>query len=185
METGDIAPETREMSKVRESKGQEEKRDARIRKVGKIGRTDVDKVFRRKASRAAPHPALLPVKTCFPPACSRENPHPMHAQESVFGPSARRYAQARLHAEFSFPRAAHAVTFKPFRTQRSAQALAPRRADAARKTVAPPGMTLEKLLRSTIDNAPAFPCDARETKKPEATIVASGRHIVFRTTSEN
>ncbi len=52
-------------------------------------------------------------------------------------------------------------------------------------------MTLEKLLRRrarrqpAVDNAPAFPCDARETKKPEATIVASGRHIVFGTTSEN
>ena len=34
METGDIAPETREMSKVRESKGQEEKRDARMRNEG-------------------------------------------------------------------------------------------------------------------------------------------------------
>lgn len=76
-------------------------------------------------------------------------------------------------------------------TQRAAQTLAPRRADASRKTVAPPGMTLEKLLRRrarrqpAIDNASAFMRDARTDEKAGSNHRRFRPFIVFGTTSEN
>lgn len=182
MEAGDIAPEARGAGRARCEERRENKKEGEPRKDVTLKRS----FAARQTPPISASGAFATAKTaCFRPACSREDPHPMHARGERFGPSAQCSAQARLHAELSFSwPAAHAATFKSFRTQRSAHTLAPHHADVVRKTVAPPGMTLEKLLQPAIDNAPAFPCDARTDEKAGSNHRRFRPFIVFGTTSE-